>query len=55
MPFVAKQTRAASFETTRAGKHLADDRDQAPHVGGTGLLQDALEEVGRQNPELSNE
>ena len=24
-------------------------------VGGTGLFQDALDEVGRQDPELSNE
>ena len=55
MSFVAKQTRAARLEPPRAGKHLPDDRGQASAVDGTDLLQDALDEVGRQDPELSNE
>ena len=55
MMFVAKQTSAARLEPLRAGEHLADERGRASAVGGTDLLQGALDEVGRQDPELSNE
>ena len=55
MLLVVKQTSAARLESPRAGKQLADDRGRASAVGGTNLLQDALDEVGRQDPELGNE
>lgn len=35
----------------KASGRSAETRD---HVGGSDLLQDALDEVGRHNPELSN-
>ena len=61
MLLVAKQTSVAGLEPTRAGKHaragkhVPDDQGQASAVGGSNLLQDALDDVGRQDPELSNE
>ena len=55
MTLVAKQSSVSRLRPTGAGRHLADDRDRASAVGGSELLQDALDEVGRQDPELSNE
>lgn len=55
MMLVAKKTGIARLEPAGAGRHLVDDRGQASAVGGSDLLQDALDEVGRQDPELSNE
>lgn len=59
---MADETRSAQLGLVRTGagrtadgpkaSTLGDDHGQA---GGSDLLQDALDEVGKHNPELSND